>query len=495
MHIPGYEIQKQIGEGGMATAYLAIQKSLGRQVVLKVLNAARQKLGENVERFMNEARIVASLNHPNVVTIFDIGRTQDFIYMSMEYVEGGDLRSRLRNKLAPHEALDILVKIGGGLSAAHKKGIIHRDVKPGNVLFRKDGTPLLGDFGIAKRLTTDLDLTATGIFLGSPNYMAPEQADAGPIDGRADIYSLGIIFYEMLTGNKPYQSDSVVDIIIKHKHGPIPQLPPGLERYQPLLNLMLAKKRKDRFRDADSMLHYIRHLQQNGDASISNDVQRKPDINVSGRHGRTLDKARQFSINKTPSPRRTLYVLSGLLMCTVAAYGTLIYMGSRYDMEKSSTRPPDPALLQLQTLPREIDSLAGTLAHGSTDQADAATQVQDPTTSEVIRALIWLGNKSLEDYRLTHPPKDNAYYFYTRLLEIDPNNPIGRRGLLMIAERFAYLAERELAKKSYQQAQKYVDIGLRFDPANETLLTLRTLTESRGRGLLDNLLRVFSRSN
>jgi hypothetical protein len=175
----------------------------------------------------------------------------------------------------------------------------------------------------------------------------------------------------------------------------------------------------------------------------------------------------------------------------VAGYVALVYMGSRYDVGKSSAHLPDPALLQLQTLPSGIDSLAGTLERGSA----GATQAQDPTISEVIRALTWLGNKSLEDYRLTHPPKDNAYYYFTRLLEIDPDNLSGRKGLLMIADRFALLAERELAKKSYTQAGKYVDIGLRFDPANETLLTLRTLTQPRGRGFLDSFLRTFFKSS
>ncbi|MBA3495341.1 MAG: serine/threonine protein kinase, partial [Gammaproteobacteria bacterium] len=120
----------------------------------------------------------------------------------MEYVEGGDLRKRMRAVMTPFDALDILIAVGSGLSVAHKKGIVHRDVKPANILFRKDGTPLLSDFGIAKQLTTDLDLTQTGIFLGSPNYMAPEQAEPGSIDGRADIYALGVILYEMLMGVK-----------------------------------------------------------------------------------------------------------------------------------------------------------------------------------------------------------------------------------------------------------------------------------------------------
>jgi serine/threonine protein kinase len=260
VQIKGYSIRHAIGEGGMATAYLAIQESLGRPVVLKVLHTARSANPREVERFKKEGRIIASLNHPNIITVFDIDTAGDAVYLAMEYVEGGDLRKRMSGVLTPYEALDILIKVGGALSAAHKKGIIHRDVKPANILFRKDGTPLLSDFGIAKQTAGDNDLTQTGIFLGSPNYMAPEQAATGSIDGRADIYSLGVIFYEMLTGTKPFYADSAVDVIVQHKRAPIPTLPTGLDQYQALLNLMLAKHRKDRFRDAESLLHYVRHL-------------------------------------------------------------------------------------------------------------------------------------------------------------------------------------------------------------------------------------------
>ncbi|MCC6715149.1 MAG: serine/threonine protein kinase, partial [Gammaproteobacteria bacterium] len=161
----------------MATAYLATQASLGRQVVLKVLDTTNDVTSKNVERFMNEARIVASLRHPNIITIYDVGRHSDLIYISMEYIEGGDLKARMADGVAPQEALDIVARIASALDCAHKSGVIHRDVKPANILFRKDGTPLLTDFGIAKKLTIDHDLTSTGIFLGSPNYMAPEQAE------------------------------------------------------------------------------------------------------------------------------------------------------------------------------------------------------------------------------------------------------------------------------------------------------------------------------
>jgi serine/threonine-protein kinase PpkA len=492
MKVPGYKIQQQIGEGGMAKAFLATQESLGRLVVLKVMNTSHHRGKENVERFLNEGRIIASLNHPNVITIFDIGTASDWLYMSMEFIEGGDLRQRMRTPITHVEAVDIVMKVGSGLSVAHKKGIVHRDVKPGNILFRKDATPVLSDFGIAKQLTVDQELTATGIFLGSPNYMAPEQAEAGPIDGRADIYSLGIIFYEMLTGLKPYQSDSVVDIIVQHRQAPIPRLPAGLDQDQPLLNLMVAKKRKDRFRDVDSMLHYIQHMMQTGAIKSPGDMQRSPDIDISGSHEHTMDRVRKIKLPSTPAAsHKTSYILASLLTVSLLGYAALFYAEYRMNrdsrVQESHTtldrngQPFDPKNL-LKEVPDISSTGITTVPNGKNAQA---------TTPEVKKALAWLAQKSLEDYRLTHPPKDNAYYYYSKLLEIDPANELARQGMLKIAERFAFLAERALATSDIDKARGYVKVGLQFDPKNKTLLTLRSLAQPRQKGWMETVMEFF----
>ena len=263
MRIPGYIIQKEIGKGGMATVYLAIQESLNRPVVLKIMDNVDADTSQDLtERFMAEGRIIASLTHPNIITIYDIGIANKLLYISMEYVHGGDLKQRLELPVSEEEALDILAKVSRALNEAHKHGIVHRDVKPANILFRDGHTPLLTDFGIAKQVDNEKDLTSTGIFLGSPNYVSPEQADGVKIDGRADIYSLGCIFYEMLTGKKPYISSSVIDIVIQHKQAPVPQLPEELKEYQPLLNGMMAKKRDDRIPDAETLVNKIESLQR-----------------------------------------------------------------------------------------------------------------------------------------------------------------------------------------------------------------------------------------
>lgn len=194
----------------MAKAYLAEQVFLGREVVLKVFDSNVKRSAETTESFLNEGRIIASLNHLHIITIYDIGRSDDKVYITMEFVEGGDLKTRLQQRiLVPFEAINLVAKTASGLATAHENGIVHRDVKAGNILFRNDGTPLLSDFGIAKRLSVDSDLASTGMFVGSPNYMAPEQSEAGQIDGRADIYALGVMLYEMLSGMRAYVADLV----------------------------------------------------------------------------------------------------------------------------------------------------------------------------------------------------------------------------------------------------------------------------------------------
>ncbi|NIM71722.1 MAG: protein kinase [Gammaproteobacteria bacterium] len=261
LNIPGYQIKAHIGSGGMAVVFLAEQESLQRPVALKVLKSAESK--EFTERFLNEGRILASLSHRNIITVHDIGIHEGHIYISMEYLEGGDLKLRIDAGMKPKEALELLATIGEALQVAHKKGVIHRDVKPGNILFRQDGTPVMADFGIAKEFERDTDITVDGTVVGTPDYLAPEQARIEPLDGRTDIYALGIIFYEMLVGKKPFEGASPVDIVFKHLNDPIPPLPEEFAMYQPLLDKMTAKEPDDRFADAREMLATVTELRVN----------------------------------------------------------------------------------------------------------------------------------------------------------------------------------------------------------------------------------------
>jgi serine/threonine-protein kinase PpkA len=258
MEIPGFKIERFIAEGGMASVYLAIQESLQRPVALKVLKKFDSP--EHAKRFLYEARIVASLDHRNITTIHDIGVVGDRHYIAMEYLEGGSLADRIAKGMRLPDILDLVESIGGCLDFVHRRGIVHRDMKPGNVLFHADGTPKLTDFGIAKQLDNDPDLTMDGTSVGSPSYLSPEQAGGGPLDGRSDIYALGVVFFEMLTGRKPYAEGSAIETILAHLTHPIPILPEALSAYQGLLERMLAKDPNDRIASAGEFVGRVREL-------------------------------------------------------------------------------------------------------------------------------------------------------------------------------------------------------------------------------------------
>ncbi|MFM1892246.1 MAG: hypothetical protein RLZ44_1323, partial [Pseudomonadota bacterium] len=248
MEIPGYRIERLIAEGSTASVYLAVQQSLGRQVALKVLKQFDNP--EQSTRFLTEGQIVAALNHRNIITIYDIGCVGSRHYIAMEYLEGGSLTDRIRQGMSLAAALELLESIAGCLDFVHRKGVVHRDVKPDNILFHADGTPKLTDFGIAKQYSHDQDLTMDGRAFGSPYYLSPEQAQGKVLDGRSDIYALGIVFYEMLTGQKPYAEESHVQTILAHMSQPVPVLPAPYAAYQDMLELMIAKAPEDRFGSA-----------------------------------------------------------------------------------------------------------------------------------------------------------------------------------------------------------------------------------------------------
>lgn len=202
--IEGYKFVKELGQGGMADVYLMLQENLDRLVAVKVLIPESFRDKHFLKRFIREARTLSKLIHPHIVTIHDVGKTEKSYYIIMEYLQES-LKDRIRKKkMKPDDALHIVNQIGSALFFAHKKGVVHRDIKPDNIMFRMDGTPVLLDFGIARaRDEVSTKLTKTGVSIGTPNYISPEQAKGEKVDGRSDIYSLGVVLYEMLTGAPP----------------------------------------------------------------------------------------------------------------------------------------------------------------------------------------------------------------------------------------------------------------------------------------------------
>lgn len=260
MEIPGYAIERELGAGAMATVYLATQRSLERRVALKVMAAALAADPEFCERFLREGRMLARLSQPNTVTIHDIGHVGDLYYMAMEYLPGGTLKERIARGVAPAEALDWLRQIARALGYAHAQGLVHRDVKPANILFRADGTAVLSDFGIAKSRDERTRFSQAGFSVGTPGYMSPEQARGQPLDGRADLYSLGVVFYEMLTGQPPYRGNDSLSTALAQLTEPLPELPPVHGRYQGILRGLLAREPGERFADADALLAALDRL-------------------------------------------------------------------------------------------------------------------------------------------------------------------------------------------------------------------------------------------
>jgi class 3 adenylate cyclase/CheY-like chemotaxis protein len=257
--IPGFRLLRRLGQGGMSRAFLAEYESTGATRVLKVLNTAEGGY-ELLRRFLQEYELIAQIRHPHVATIFDRGQTDTHAYIVMEYFAGGDLRQRLEQPLAPEQALEYLRQIAEALVAIHARGIVHRDLKPDNIMLRENGTLVLSDFGIAKDLSRTVSHTRYGEGLGTPYYLSPEQAQGGKVDQRSDLYSLGVMLFEMLTGDKPYHADDGPELLRKHVQEPVPTLPAQLARLQPLLQRLMAKTLDERFATSQEALQAIRAL-------------------------------------------------------------------------------------------------------------------------------------------------------------------------------------------------------------------------------------------
>lgn len=248
----GYRRVRELARGSVSDLYLAESEEAGELVVLKVTRAVRKGSGvdQSFDRFLQEYEIVRRLRHPNVVRIHDLGVMDDFAFIVMEYFAGGDLRRRMRAPLTLREALGYALEIARALAAVHEAGVRHRDLKPGNVMVRDDGSLALIDFGLAKHEALAFEITDTGMIFGTPHYMSPEQGHGQPADERSDLYSLGVMFYEMLARAKPYDADNPMAIIYLHAKAPVPRLANEYARAQPIVDRLMAKAPDARFASA-----------------------------------------------------------------------------------------------------------------------------------------------------------------------------------------------------------------------------------------------------
>jgi FixJ family two-component response regulator len=241
--------------GDLSSVYLAESEDGNDRIALKVLRHVPDAGGGRLfDRFLQEYEVIARVRHSNVVRIFDLGVADDHAYLAMEYLAAGNLAERLRPSLEPWTAVDYARQIAGALEAIHQAGILHRDLKPANIMFRHDGSLALIDFGLAKQMRLHAALTGTGQIFGTPYYMSPEQGHAEPTDERSDLYSLGCIFYEMLTGERPFTASSPMGVIYRHAHAPRPRLHRALTHFQPVLDRLLAVDRHERYRSAGELV-------------------------------------------------------------------------------------------------------------------------------------------------------------------------------------------------------------------------------------------------
>ncbi len=444
IEIPGYEIEREIGRGGMATVYLAIQQSLGRQVALKVLALEPDTDDDFSQRFNKEGRILAQLVHPNIVTIYDISMTDDHYFFSMEYLPGGTLKQRIRQGLSLESAVQITRSIAKALGYAHEKGVVHRDIKPFNILFRQDDTPILTDFGVARVAESKTINTIKGSTIGSPGYMSPEQARGEIATIQSDLYSLGVVVYEMLTGHPPYEADNAITIILKHLHDPIPKLPKGYFHFQPIIDKLLAKKSSDRYKNASEFLDaFDAAIPGSGIGSLPRVKAGLGSVNIaefiSEKFRALLDTNRKWRF----AVLTTLIAIAVI----VAAYSLKV---KRPVKDADISRRPQ-----------------------------LAEQTKEARREQEVSAALKRAKSQLQAKLLSGDSEDSAESLYRRVLKLEPGNVQALTGLQSIATEYEKQAQNRFDAGALQEGLNYVNQGLAVAPAHEGLMRLRREIERR----------------
>ncbi len=366
--IPNYRIIKKLGEGGMAHVYMGIQEKLERTVAIKVLKSHHLKDETFAKRFLKEAETAANLIHPNIVTIYDVGEFNGLYFIVMELLESS-LKDKIKQRILDgarykmsledgetmiepitslinsdndkdgtfygcKESSDIIRQIGSALDYAHLEGFIHRDIKPDNILFRKDKTPVLVDFGIARPINASSGMTTEGIIIGTPHYMSPEQCHGEKIDKRSDFYSLGVVYYELLTGKVPYKADSATGILVKHIKNPIPILPDKLKILQPFINKSMSKDKTDRITNNKELLDFINPLLKEFDNSLlkkdnkMNSLENDWTFNDSDSHIDNINIDKNELESDASSSGLKLFFMVTFLAIVVVSYFIFIYKSS-----------------------------------------------------------------------------------------------------------------------------------------------------------------------
>ena len=462
IEIPGYKILRQLGRGGMATVYLALQESVQREVALKVMSPSLLADADFGERFLREARIAAKLHHRHVVGVHDVGREGDHHYIAMEYLAGGTLLSKDGEARSVPFALRVIREIAMALNYAHAKGFVHRDVKPDNILLREDGSSALTDFGIARASDSATHMTRTGTVIGTPHYMSPEQARGRPLDGRADLYSLGIVLYELLTGRVPFHADDSLAVGIMHITQPVPILPEQLQSLQPLLNKMLAKQPDDRFQNGSAVADAIEQIEI---ALARGELPELGALDESYRRqilgANTPTQARPAA--GTPRPT-TATPTEGMQYRAEPSLGRLddfIDQPMRRPMGRGTPRPNAARGTSRKGLRWAVAAVivfAGAIAAW---QFQGRLRALIPNTE--LNGLIGRGDKALADGKLIGTQHDSARELFEAARTLDPDNEQARAGLNKVGAKLLEQARLALTRNDLESMR------LDLSAANEVL--------------------------
>ena len=433
--IDGYRIHRVIGHGGMSTVYLAEQVSLRRKVALKVMLA--EALADEVSRarFENEARTIARLEHPNIMGIYEVGRTADGLpYYSMPYLARGHLAQRKLAGDQPKVAALVRTLLQA-LEYAHLRGVVHRDVKAENVLFDDADRPMLADFGIALRRGGGPRLTNAGLAVGSTAYMPPEQARGADVDRRVDIYSIGVLAWEMLTGSLPYNAGDALAMALKHLQDPIPRLPPVLRHWQPLMDRALAKRPEDRYGSAREMLDALDALERRA-----------------GRGFVPVEIPASLSASSVEAPGWRQWALPAAVVVVAAA-------GLGYALLSPDAPSPDiPGRTQQSAT---AGRAAGLPAPATDARTGVMPQLNAEQASESVAAYLANAEQQLREGRLLSPPNANAWDSLEAAWRANPAAPDGhlltaRLFDALVADSEAAMAAGDMARAriAFQRAQQ-----------------------------------------
>ena len=494
----------------MATVYLAEQESLSRYVALKIMKQALVADADFCKRFLNEGRLIAKLSHPNIVTVYDIGAAGGIHYLSMTYLPGGTLRDKIHEGLPLDRTLHVLRRMADALGYAHARGIVHRDIKPGNVLFTDNGAPVLTDFGIAKTVGNETKLTSTGMMLGSVGYMSPEQSLGYEVDNRSDLYSLGVLLWQMLTGSLPYSAQDPFALALKHATDPIPRLPENLRRLQPVIDGLLAKRPEDRLPSAEALLRVLDEIPFEDVAPGSSEYTNETVVLPRGPQRTPSRPTTPSEVDAQPAraPKRR-FSLATAFVAVVALAAIGGYVGYRGlgspDAEapaapQSVAASPTESAQGLDAAPTpggnpetelqesSLSPVTAPLAQDAPDGAPPSSKAQgteltrgaDPPINgpQAIEALLRQAEGQWKAGRLTEPSGDNAFETYSRILDLDPEHREAKQRLVQIgrinaASKLFLSADGLLRQGAIDDARRMIETGLKMNPDDERLLGLQ----------------------